>query len=355
MPRFYDRWYANTRSFMGSGIITCFFGTKKYMPVAYGGLVVMMALLGANVWGAAFFAEVVNTHGNMLQNSTTHAEYMGILVKVFCINMIIFFLTDNIVYYVKLYWGIHWRRAMRGWYRRKVVGKQQKIKGISQIIIDRPKEIVEKTVDLGINLFRSAIALCVFVPMVADMSQYFDPMAYSLMLKYLPFAIYIKWTLLWILLIVFIVEWRISYWLGRPLPDIESARQQTTATARLKIERMHENDVTSSLFPIMRKEHLYRRSRQSIVLLFKRELKQLNRAYPLVLWKSFYSGMWSIWPMLGLGYFVAVLVSIPLGIMSQTMAAINEVHRALATLPDSWQVITEIQGSVKKLLEIEKE
>ena len=338
------RFVGMTRSFFRSGIIQSFFGDKKRAFFAYGGIVLLMALLTLNVWGAVWAATEMSALYDTFQNTTTKEHYLYVTLRILIIYYVIFFTTDNLTLLVKSLWGSYWRKRMRHWYLRKAEASGRKIEGLSQRITDGPEKITVLVIDLGINLYRAVIALFSFVPMVWMLSVHFQLGGLIALLSY-----YVPWigilddlnipgSLLWILMIVCFVETYFSWRLGRKLPRLEIKKQRTMALTRHLIDCL-----------------LHRAAHRSVIGLFKREIALIFGGYPLVLWKNFYNFFWGLTTLLGIGYFVAVLVTIAYGTMQQTMFAIGEIHKSLAVVPDSWSVITDLQGTMRRLREIDEE
>ncbi len=344
----------SVRSFFRSGIIRCFWGNKKFAFLAYGMLAILMLVTSANVWGAFYFAELVKTHGDMLQYSTTEGSYLIIVFKVLFIWLAIFATTDALKYFVKSRLAAYWRREARYWYEERAEANPQKVSHIGQRIIDTPKEIVEKMLDVIVDGYRAINSLIFFVPMTIQLSTHFEPVAYAFMQSYLGFGFHIPWLLLWILVIIFLIETGVSHIIGRRLPQLESEKQKAVSLARKIAEKSHSNNHSGRLLPTLADNHLRRRTKLAIKMLFIREKRQINWQSALVLWQITYGILWSIGPMLVIGYFVAVLLTVTLGIMSKAMAALNEVHSSLAVIPNSWPKIMDIRGGLKLLRRIEE-
>lgn len=344
----------SVRSFLGSGIIQCYFTHRQYAWQAWGFLLMLMVLLSVNVWGAVYWANVLNDFGDMLENKTTNDLFMQIVWKTLFVWVIVFGITDNGTYLVRQYLALYWRRQARVWYEERAEAHPRKVAHTGQRIIDTTSLVIEKMLDLALSGYRAIIALFVFVPMIVTLSPPIDQALYRLTLRVFDFGIYIPWLVVWLLVLTFIVETLVSHYLGRPLKDLEASKQKTTARTRSQADRAHTNNRTSRLFPILRDNHLRKRTRLAIRLLFKREHRQLLKQFRLTLGRSGYSIFYSIWPLLIFGYFVAVFASISLGVMQKMIAVMNEVHRSLGVIPDSWQTIKEIQGGLKLLHDIEK-
>jgi ABC-type uncharacterized transport system fused permease/ATPase subunit len=313
-----------------------------------------MVLLSLNVWGAAYWAYLLNVFGNMLQDQTTADQFLLWCLKATFVWVIIFFITDNLTWRVKQKMALFWRRQARFWYEERAETNPRKIGHIGQRVVDVPGPIIEKMLDLAINGYRAVIALIVFIPMTIRFSPAMENALYYLTLEKIGFGIYLPWLLIWVLLLTFVIETVVSHYLGRPLSDLEVSKQKTQSLARNRANLSHANNRASQLFPVLRDNHLRRRTRTAIRVLFEREDRQVNKQFWLVGGKSGYSISWAVWPLYIFGYFVAVKTTVSLGSMNQAIAGMNEVHRSLGVIPDSWQQITDIRGGMKLLHEIEK-
>ncbi len=366
MRRFVRRFIDMIRSFFGSEIIQCFFVNKKYARIAYGGIVLLMIFQGADVYGAYWSAQVMSKLYGTFQNPVTKLEYHEITMLVVFIYSTLFWCVNLLTYYTKMIMGMYWRCAMRHGYGTIAEENSSKIRGLSQRVIDGPEQYVEPAIDFGINVYRAIIGFISFVAMLWVLSEHFQFMVEWVSRRYLPFVIYaIPGFLLWVLAIwCLFFETGISWLFGRifKLKRLEAKKQGSTAFARAIIEKVQQygylhDKVDAKRMIFVTEEH------EAIDRLWWREWKLIRNSTPLVLWKGIFGYLFSLGPLLLFGYYVAVPLfsdqngvlqfALTYAIMQQTLIAMGEIHKALGVGAESWSIITKLQGTGKRMREIE--
>lgn len=319
---------------------------QRYL--AYGGLAAIIILICINVSGTLLLAHTVNLFGNALQSATARGgipvgEFMGIATRII-VTIVIFFVTDLLVHAVlKQLFTWYWFEALFRWYLEKWRERTSEIEGMAQRVKEGADFATADATELMVTVLRCFIGVFAFIPMTWQTSTYFY------------FILPIPGFIFWAMILFCAIEWYIARYLGRKLPTLEKKRQRARASLRTSLENLQhvrqqqpnlpEDDLHAMHINVHIERHMDNLQSRTFSIIF--------RSLPLIIWGSTYGYFWGFGFDYVIGYFVAVTLSFPLGIMWQTTTIVHELHNSLAVFTNNWQRVTKIQGTIERMMEIE--
>jgi ABC-type long-subunit fatty acid transport system fused permease/ATPase subunit len=309
----------------------------KYRWRAYVFTLSMMALIVINVVGAVLFSYQLNDWGSALQVSTIRETYIEIVIWSLG-YLALFIVTDLLVYGLLLQWHIwYWQQALMTWHTDLWSAQPKGNVGTAaQRIQECSEQIAQTLSDICSRGFRYLVGLIGFVPVVWSLSEHFQ------------FILPIPGLLVWATLFICAIETALCLYLGRRLPGLDKLTQEAKARYRSMLEKVQRRRVKGEAV-----EAPLRALPKLIDTWRRRKFKYIRYSIPLSIWQHLRGNYWGYGIQFHLGYYVAVTLIFRQGVMSQTVAAVGELHKSLSIFSDSWQTITQLQATVERIRELE--
>lgn len=310
-----------------------FFRSSKYFQWAWGGLLVIIASVIAdvqiNVWFNGWygkFMDLLQVHDNisMFWVLLTSFGWMALL------SIVIGVVSRLIINF----WMLKWRTAMvedytPRWKRLEA----EKYEGSSQRIQEDTRKFTALAEDLGEQALNSILTLISFIPILLTLSAKIT----------IPWLAAIPGSLVVVAIIMSVGGLLISWFVGIKLPGLEYNNQKAEAAYRKPLVYGEDNKDSINI--------------ENLNTTFKNILanyKVLFFHYTYFnMWKLFYYQFNIILPYLLMGPSLFVGV-IGLGIITQTANSFGQVQKAASFLVDRWTSVTELRSVYKRLREFEK-
>ena len=313
-------------------MIKAFYKSRKWALWAYGGLLILLLSIAAQVEITVWINEWYGRFYDLMQQGgEVSAFWQGI--RDFC-----YLATPYIVIAVFTNWfariyALRWRQAITFNYLPDWIATNAHIEGASQRIQEDCAKWAEMIQGLGLQAVRAVMTLIAFIPVLWTLSEKIE----------VPFMEGIPGSLVWLALIVSGGGMTISWFVGWFLPGLEYNNQVTEASFRKELVLGEDNREKygsikefGKLFTGLRLNH-----------------ERLFRHYGYFdAWVYFFDQFMSIAPYLIAGPMV-VLKIISLGSLIQISNAFAKVQGSLSLFIHNWTVITSCRSVWKRLHEFE--
>lgn len=314
-------------------MIKAFYRNKKWAVWAYGGLVLLLLSLYAQVqltvainkWYGAFY--------DILQKATEHTvsefwEQMLLFAKYAFPYVLIATVTS---YFTRVY-SFKWREAITFDYLPQWRLTENDVEGASQRMqedIYRFARIVES---LGLQVVRAIMTLVAFLPILWGLSKNVD-------VPYMP----AQGSLVWVALIVSIGGLAISWFVGIKLPGLEYNNQKVEASFRKELVLAEDDktnfghvDTVADLFLGLKINYFRLFAHYGYFDVWLNAFEQLMVIVPYII----------VGPSLFTG-------AITLGVLVQVSNAFSKVRESFSIFIGNWTTITELRSIYKRLREFE--
>jgi len=313
-------------------MIKSFFGSKEWRLWAWGGTILLLLLVWAQVEITVLFNEWYGRFYTILQKAEDVDAFwkeMGIFgyLAVFWVLISVF------IYYFTQHYAFRWREAITYYYLPYWTLEKDNIEGASQRIQEDTYLFARSLETLGLGMFKALLTLIAFVPILWGLSSKIT----------IPWLSTIDGSLVWIALITSIGGILISYVVGIKLPGIEYDNQKVEALYRKQLVYSEDDKQFASLPTLY---GLFNDLRKNYFRMF-------NHYSYFTLWGASYSQTMIILPYLLMGP-ALFAGTITLGVLMQTKNAFGEVNDSFSYLIDHWTEITKFLSVIKRLREFEK-
>lgn len=311
-----------------------FFANKKWLFWSYGGGLLLVILLYAQVQCNVMINEWYKDFYDMMQNISKHTidEYWAQVRRFLYIAMPYVIIATLTQYFTSIY-TFKWREAMTFDYINEWRGIKKDIEGSSQRIqedIYRFAKIVES---LGLIFIKAVMTLIAFLPILWLLSDGLN----------LPIFGDTKGSLVWLALIVSIGGIVVSWFVGIKLPGLEYNNQKVEAAFRKEL--VYAEDDKKNYGDISTLTELFTGLRFNYHRLF------LHYGY-FNIWLYSFEQFMVIVPHLFMGTSL-FSGAITLGILIQVSNAFSQVRESFSILVRNWTTITELRSIHKRLKEFE--
>lgn len=311
-----------------------FFANKKWLFWSYGGGLLLVILLYAQVQCNVMINEWYKDFYDMMQNISKHTidEYWAQVRRFLYIAMPYVIIATLTQYFTSIY-TFKWREAMTFDYINEWRGIKKDIEGSSQRIqedIYRFAKIVES---LGLIFIKAVMTLIAFLPILWHLSDGLN----------LPIFGDTKGSLVWLALIVSIGGIVVSWFVGIKLPGLEYNNQKVEAAFRKEL--VYAEDDKKNYGDISTLTELF------IGLRFNYHRLFLHYGY-FNIWLYSFEQFMVIVPHLFMGTSL-FSGAITLGILIQVSNAFSQVRESFSILVRNWTTITELRSIHKRLKEFE--
>jgi len=312
-------------------MLKSFFATKKWALWAWGGLLVLIALVvfqvemtvQLNHWYKAFY--------NILQAAKDVHAFWQKMVEFLYIAIPYIFAAIASSYFARHY-AFRWRQAITFYYLPYWSKHPGNIEGASQRIQEDTYQFANALESLGLGLFRSVLTLIAFIPILWELSK-------DITIAWLE---HIPGSLVWIAMLTSLGAMLISFLVGIKLPGLEYNNQLVEATYRKHLV-YSEDDKKYANLPAM--VELFLGLRPNYFRLF-------NHYTYFNLWSNIYNQLMIILPYLVMAPSLFG-GAITLGVVTQTGNAFGKVNEGFSFFIERWVDITKFLSVIKRLKEFE--
>ena len=321
-------------------MIKSFFGTRRWLLWAWGGLFILLSSLWAQVSLTVMINEWYGGFYDLMQNSATYFDKSQVGIDLFYDELYEFSMLAmpyvviaTVTNWFTRVYGLRWREAITFNYLPKWRNVEEDIEGASQRIQEDTHHFAEIIESLGLKIVRSVMTLIAFIPVLWALSAKTD----------IPFMGMQEGSLVWFALVVSIGGLILTWIVGSKLPGLEYNNQKVEAAFRKELV-FGEDDKENYSQPA------------TILELFtgiKFNYQRLFNHYGYVdVWINSYDQFMVIVPYLlvGPGLFTKLIT---LGVVVQVSNAFQKVHEGFGVFLYQFTQITELRSIYKRLKEFE--
>ena len=321
-------------------MIKSFFGTRRWLLWAWGGLFILLSSLWAQVSLTVMINEWYGGFYDLMQNSATYFDKSQVGIDLFYDELYEFSMLAmpyvviaTVTNWFTRVYGLRWREAITFDYLPKWRNVEEDIEGASQRIQEDTHHFAEIIESLGLKIVRSVMTLIAFIPVLWALSAKTD----------IPFMGMQEGSLVWFALVVSIGGLILTWIVGSKLPGLEYNNQKVEAAFRKELV-FGEDDKDNYSQPA------------TILELFtgiKFNYQRLFNHYGYVdVWINSYDQFMVIVPYLlvGPGLFTKLIT---LGVVVQVSNAFQKVHEGFGVFLYQFTQITELRSIYKRLKEFE--
>lgn len=318
-----------------------FYWSKRWIPWAWGGALVLFLSLYAQVYMSVLLNEWYGEFYNYFQPHLggTIEGFWGAFEWFFKLVGVYIVLALWTGWFTRVY-AFRWRKAMTFSYIPKWRNITKECEGASQRIqldTERYARIVES---LGLQAVRAIMTLIAFTPILWKLSE-------GIVIKIkdweVPFLAHADGNLVWAAVFATVLGMIISWFVGWYLPGLEYKNQVVEAAYRKQLV-YGEDDKTMA-------------TPKALARLFFGLEKNYHRLFMhygyFDLWYNAYDQVMAILPYIVVGPSV-VLAVVPLGVLIQVSNAFSKVHGSMSLFISNWTTITELRSIWRRLHEFEK-
>jgi peptide/bleomycin uptake transporter len=308
-----------------------FFKTKQWALWAYGGGIILISLLAAQVYFALTINEWYEGFYNLFQNYKNHTvdEYYKSLLFAFKIILpyVIVIMVTN---FLGRIYALRWREVTDEDMNKSWLKSTKKIEGASQRIQQDAERFTAIIEALGLEVLKGLMMLVGFLPLLWMLSKF----------VVIPIIGQRSGSLVLLVVLINICGLLISWFVGKKLPILEYNNQVTEAAYR-KYLVFGEDIRELCKMPMLKK--LFKDLRLNHEHLF------LHQTY-FDLWSALYMQVISFIPFVlcGGGIFTG---AVSLGVMMQIVNCFGKVHESFAIILNRWKAITELRSIYMRLTE----
>jgi len=315
-------------------MIKAFFLSRKWFFWAYGGGILLIILLWAQVQLSVKFNDWYGRFYDILGKASQHTVadfYSSLLEWVYLV--IPYILIIATVNFLTRHYALRWRKAITFDYLPRWQLVEQRIEGASQRIQEDAREFAEIIESLGLRAVRATMTLIAFLPILWNLSRGVK----INMLESIPGS------LVWVALVTTLGGIAISWFVGGYLPKLEYNNQLVEAAFRKELV-LSEDD------------RMRRATLETFVGLFTGIQFNYSRLYLhygyFDLWGNFYDVAILLIPdvVMGPNLFTGVIT---LGVLMQVNNAFLKVWGSFSFVIDNWTRITKLRSVWIRLHEFE--
>ena len=314
-------------------MIKSFFASKEWALWAWGGLAVLLASVGAQVYIEVLLNNWYKDFYDLLEKAAEReiAEFWQSIITFYQLAFTFITIAVFSSFFAR-HWVFRWRQAMTFFYVPMWAETEKEIEGSSQRIQEDTQRFARIVESLGLELFESILKVMAFIAILWTLSSQVE----------LDIIKDIPGSLVWIALICSFGGMLISFIVGIKLPGLEYNNQKVEAAFRKKLvygedkkEIVNVPSITNLFLPL----------RTNYFRLF------LHYGY-FDIWRIFYLQTIVLIPFVAMapGLFTGALT---LGVVVQTSNAFDKVIGSFSYFIRSWTTITEFISVVKRLREFE--
>jgi len=319
-----------------------FYWSKRWIPWAWGGALVLFVSLYAQVYMSVLLNEWYGEFYNYFQPSLggTIEGFWGAFEWFFKLVAVYIVLALWTGWFTRVY-AFRWRKAMTFSYIPKWRNVKSEVEGASQRIqldTERYARIVES---LGLQVVRAIMTLIAFTPILWKLSE-------GVLIKIkdweVPFLYNADGNLVWAAISATALGMIVSWFVGWYLPGLEYKNQVVEAAYRKELA-FGEDYKDQFAGP---------RSLARLFFGLEKNYHKLFLHYGYFdLWYNAYDQVMSILPYIVVGPSV-VLAVVPLGVLIQVSNAFGKVHGSMSLFISNWTTITELRSIWRRLHEFEE-
>lgn len=315
-------------------MLTAFFYTKEWALWAWGGGLLVVFLL----WAQVQFAVELNSwrvgFGNLLQDARKHnvGEFWTLLLD---FGRIVAPLVGIAAFtnFFSRHYVLRWRQAITFSYVPRWTGVLVPVEGASQRIQEDTQRFARIVESLGMEAVRSVMGLIAFGPILWGLSSQVE----LALIKDIPGSLF------WIALATSVGGTAISWLVGWKLPGLEYANQRAEAALRKELVLAEDDKPAHHRIPTITELFFGVRSNYSRLYLHYGYFDLWGRTYGQIMVFAPYIAM-------GPGLFTGLIT---LGVLQQVASAFDEVHSGFSMFINNWTTITELRSIWKRLGEFE--
>ena len=249
------------------------------------------------------------------------------------------------------HYAFRWRQAITYAYMPLWEKTEHEIEGASQRLQQDPERFARLLESLGLGLFRSVLTLVAFVPILWSVSsEIMTRFAEAEGLKTAPFSFTLfEWTattplsLVLVACVLALGGTAASFLVGIKLPGLEYNNQRAEARFRKPLTYGEDNKTYANIATLT---ELFTGLRFNYFRLY------LHYSY-FALWAGLFGQFVVIADLMLIGGGV-VLGIITLGFLNQIAHAFSKVSDSLTYFVDNWTTVTELMSVIKRLREFER-
>ena len=321
-------------------MIKSFFGTRRWLLWAWGGLFILLSSLWAQVSLTVMINEWYGGFYDLMQNSATYFDKSQVGIDLFYDELYEFSMLAmpyvviaTVTNWFTRVYGLRWREAITFNYLPKWRNVEEDIEGASQRIQEDTHHFAEIIESLGLKIVRSVMTLIAFIPVLWELSSKTE----------ITFFNIAEGSLVWYAFFISIGGLIVTWFVGAKLPGLEYNNQKVEAAFRKDLV-LGEDDKANYAQP------------NTILELFtgiRFNYQRLFNHYGYVdIWINTYDQFMVILPYLlvGPGLFTKLIT---LGVVVQVSNAFAKVHEGFGVFLFQFTAITELRSIYKRLREFE--
>ena len=323
-------------------MLKSFFWSKKWFLWAWGGLLILLLSLYAQVYMSVLFNEWYGKFYDMLGEVKKYTvdDLWGSLAWFTKIALIYIILATITGWFTRLY-AFRWRKAITFDYIPRWRNVKEEIEGSSQRIQEDAYRFARIIESLGLQVAKAVMTLVAFLPILWGLS---NGIAINIVGWVVPVIGTAPGNLVWLAIATSIGGMVISWFVGIKLPGLEYNNQKVEAAFRKELVLGEDNKTLYAVPETLLKlftglEYNYHR-------LF------LHYGY-FDAWVNTYDQLMIILPYIvaGPALFSGTII---LGALVQISNAFSKVHGSFSLFIQNWTTITELRSIWKRLHEFER-
>lgn len=314
-------------------MLRSFFLTREWRSWAWGGLLVLLVSVSAQVFILVKLNDWYKSFYDLLQEAADNdiADFWA-AIKQFYQLAFIYITIAVFSSFFSRHWVFRWRQAMTFFYIPMWARAEKEIEGSSQRIQEDTQRFARIVESLGLELFESVLKVFAFIAILWGLSAQVE-------LEYIKG---IPGSLVWIALLCSLGGMAVSFFVGIRLPGLEYNNQKVEAAFRKKL--VYGEDL---------KEHVNQPALWDLFVPIRTNYFRLFLHYGYFdFWRIFYLQSIVLIPFMGMapGLFSG---AITLGVVIQTSNAFDKVIDSFSYFIRSWTTVTELLSVIKRLREFE--
>jgi len=306
-----------------------FFKSKKWIPWAYGGGLLLLILLCTQVYMSVLLNYWYKDFWNLLEiaSQSNILEFWHSLIY-FAKVVFPYIGSIIVVNFLSRVYALRWREAMSFHFIKKWMKMDGNIEGASQRIQQDTESFANIVEGIGLQIARSIMTLIAFIPILWDLSKF----------VIIPYLETIAGSLVWISLSTSAIALVAAWYVGYYLPGLEFNNQVVEARYRKQLVKGEDD---RSLIRMPNMLELFAGVRLNYQKLF------IHYSYFDLYLNVFQQTMVLVpFILMAPGLFSGLFA---LGIVMQTNNAFTRVNTALDVVLNNWTTINRLRSVVKRL------
>jgi len=315
-------------------MIKAFFRNKQWLGWAYGGGILLLGCLYAQVYMSVLGNKWRRSFFDMFEQIEKHtlSEFWSSLGRFAWIILGYVFFAVLTGYLTRMY-SLRWREAMTFAYVPRWREVREEIEGASQRIQEDTYRFAKIVESLGLQVANALMTLVAFVPILWSLSYGIS----------VPIIKDVPGSLVWAALVISLGGMVISWFVGMRLPGLEYNNQKVEAAFRKELVYGEDDKAKFASVPTLSK--LFAEMRDNYHRLF------LHYGY-FDLWTYSYGQLMYVVPFVFLGPNVFAR-AVTLGLVMQVIDAFSQVHGSFSLFINNWTTVTELRSIRQRLREFE--